>query len=97
MSMLTVRRSDANYEYLSTIESVQDLIKEMNTDPNGLVVQVSNAEEQLRPSIRRLCEGIRYRSAASCCVCRVLLIRLKWFSEYRLRVSTLGLFYSLCG
>ena len=44
MSMLTVRRSDANYEYLSSIENVQDLIKEMNNDPNGLVIQVSNAE-----------------------------------------------------
>jgi hypothetical protein len=44
MSMLTVRRSDVNYEYLSTIENVQELIKEMNTDPNGLVIQVSNAE-----------------------------------------------------
>ena len=29
MSMLTVRRSDANYEYLSSIENVQDLISEL--------------------------------------------------------------------
>lgn len=44
MSMLTVRRSDANYEYQSTLESVQDLVKEMFTEPNGLVIEVSNAE-----------------------------------------------------
>lgn len=45
MSMLlTVRRSDVNYEYMSPLENVQELIKEMNEEPNGLVVQVSNAE-----------------------------------------------------
>lgn len=45
MSMLlTVRRSDVNYEYMSPMENVQELIREMNEEPNGLVVQVSNAE-----------------------------------------------------
>ena len=47
MSMLTVRRSDVDHQYLSSIENVQELIKEMNTDPNGLIVQVSNAEGTL--------------------------------------------------
>lgn len=54
--MLTVRRSDADHQYLSSIENVQELIKEMNTDPNGLIVQVSNAEGTLEtfhsPSVR---------------------------------------------
>lgn len=56
MSMLTVRRSDADHQYLSSIENVQELIKEMNTDPNGLIVQVSNAEGTLEtfhsPTVR---------------------------------------------
>ena len=47
MSMLTVRRSDVDHNYTSPIENVQELIKEMNTDPNGLIVQVSNAEGTL--------------------------------------------------
>jgi hypothetical protein len=56
MSMLTVRRSDVDHQYLSSIENVQELIKEMNTDPNGLIVQVSNAEGTLEtfhsPAVR---------------------------------------------
>lgn len=56
MSMLTVRRSDVDHQYLSSIENVQELIKEMNTDPNGLIVQVSNAEGTLEtfhsPNVR---------------------------------------------
>ena len=56
MSMLTVRRSDVDHNYTSPIENVQELIKEMNTDPNGLIVQVSNAEGTLEtfhsPAVR---------------------------------------------
>lgn len=63
MSMLTVRRSDVNYEYLSPLENVQELIKEMNEEPNGLIVQVSNAEGDMEvfhsPSTRETKNGIR--------------------------------------
>ena len=56
MSMLTVRRSDVDHNYTSPIENVQELIKEMNTDPNGLIVHVSNAEGTLEtfhsPAVR---------------------------------------------
>ena len=44
MSMLTVYRSDTKLSYYSPLENVQDLIKEMNMNPDGLVIQVSNAE-----------------------------------------------------
>ena len=44
MSMLTVYRSDTKLSYVSPLENVQDLIKEMNTDPQGLSIEVSNAE-----------------------------------------------------
>lgn len=56
MPMLTVRRSDVDHDYTSSIENVQELIKDMNNDPKGLIVHVSNAEGTLEtfhsPAVR---------------------------------------------
>ena len=54
--MLTVYRSDTKLSYVSPLENVQDLIKDMNTNPSDLVIEVSNAEGGLEiffsPAVR---------------------------------------------
>jgi hypothetical protein len=44
MSILTVKRSDATHSFNSPIENVQTLIKEINEDPSGFNITVTNAE-----------------------------------------------------